>query len=190
MTEYRKLASHPTPRQAATSPKFWKPPPPDWYKMNVDAAVFAEAGQCGLGVVIRNDRGQLMGALSKMLPYPLGAMEAEAKAVECGIIFAWELGLRQVIVEGDSQVVVHALNRRTNTPLPIQQIILGAQTWLPNFRSWKAIFAQRDCNKAAHLMARHAKDIVDCLIWVEDTPPPIVSQIQSDVISLSLTHVE
>ena len=117
-------------------------------------------------------------------------MEAEAKAVECGIIFAWELGLRQVIVEGDSQVVVHALNRGTNTPLPIQQIISGAQTWLPNFRSWKAIFAQRDCNKAAHLMARHAKDIVDCLIWVEDTPPPIVSQIQSDVISLGLTHVE
>ena len=39
-------------------------------------------------------------------------------------------------------------------------------------------------------MARHAKDIVDYLIWVEDTPPPIVSQIQSDVISLGLTHVE
>ena len=39
-------------------------------------------------------------------------------------------------------------------------------------------------------MARHAKDIVDCLIWVEDTPPLIVFQIQSDVISLGLTHVE
>ena len=39
-------------------------------------------------------------------------------------------------------------------------------------------------------MARHAKDIVDYLIWVEDTPPPIVSQIQSDVIFLGLTHIE
>ena len=45
-------------------------------------------------------------------------MEVEAKAVECGIIFAWEMGLKQVIVEGDSQVVIHALNRRTNTPPP------------------------------------------------------------------------
>ena len=163
---------------------------PDWYKINVDAAVFTEAGQCGLGVVIRNDNGQLMGALSKMLPYPLGAMEVEAKAVECRIIFAWEMGLKQVIVEGDSQVAIHALNRRTNTPPPIQQIILGAQTWLWNFRSWKAIFTQRDCNKTTHLMARHAKDIVDYLIWVEDTPPPIVSQIQSDVIFLDLSQIE
>lgn len=152
--------------------------------------MFAEVGRCGLGVVIRNDSGQLMGALSQMLPYPLGAMEAEAKAMECGIIFAWELGLRQVIVEGDSQVVIHALNCGTTTPLPIQQNILGARNWLPNFRSWKATFAPRDCNKVAHLMARHAKYIVDCLIWVEDTLPPIVSQIHSDVTSLGLTHIE
>ena len=94
---------------------------PDWYKINVDAAVFTEAGQCGLGVMIRNDNRPLMGSLSKMFPYPLGAMEVEAKAVECGIIFAWEMGLKQVIVEGDSQVVIHALNRRTNTPPPPHQ---------------------------------------------------------------------
>ena len=148
MTEYRKVASHPTPRQAVISPKFWKPPPPNRYKINVDATMFVEAGQCGLGVMICNDSGQLMGVLLKMLPYPLGAMEVKAKAVECGIIFASKLRLRQVIMERDSQVVIHALNQGTTTPLPIQQIISGAQTWLLNFRSSKAIFPQRDCNKA------------------------------------------
>lgn len=64
--------------------------------------VFTEVGQCVLGVVIHNDSRQLMGVLSKILPYLLGAMEAEAKAIECGITFTWELGLRQVIVKGDS----------------------------------------------------------------------------------------
>ena len=93
-----------------------------------------------------------MGALSRRIRFPLGALEAEAKAAECGVIFAWELGLREVVIEGDSQVVIHALSTEQPAPLSIQQLILGTKTWLPNFKSWKARFARRDCNKAAHLM--------------------------------------
>ena len=52
-----------------------------------------------------------------------------------------------------------------------------------------ASFTKRDGNVAAHLMAKHARDIVDCTIWVEDIPPIIVSQIYSDVISMGTTHV-
>lgn len=102
IANYRKAANPHLPRQVTAPPESWKPPPPEWYKVNVDGAVFAETWQCGLGVMIRNDSGQIMGALSKKLLFSLGAMEAEAKAMECGIIFAWELRLRQVIIEGDS----------------------------------------------------------------------------------------
>ncbi|KAK9992134.1 hypothetical protein SO802_027119 [Lithocarpus litseifolius] len=84
------------------APNSWRPPPPGWYKTNVDGAVFKERGQCGIGVLIRNDKGQIMGALSETLPYPLGALETEAKAAKIGIIFSWELGLREIILKGDS----------------------------------------------------------------------------------------
>ena len=83
-------------------PNLWRPPPLGWYKVNVDGAVFKELGHYGIGVVVQNDKGQIMGALSKLLPNPLDALETEAKVGEIGTTFAWELGLREIILEGDS----------------------------------------------------------------------------------------
>ena len=47
-----------------------------------------------------------MGAMSKKISRPMGAIEAEAKAMEAGILFAWDLGLKDIVAEGDSLAVV------------------------------------------------------------------------------------
>lgn len=39
----------------------WSPPPHGSYKLNTDGAIDSTNGRRGLGVVIRNENGELMG---------------------------------------------------------------------------------------------------------------------------------
>ena len=43
-----------------------------------------------------------MGAPCKKIPLPWEALEAEAKATKTSIMLAWDLGLKDIMVEGDS----------------------------------------------------------------------------------------
>ena len=69
-------------------------------------------------------------------------------------------------------------------PIQIQQFVTGIKSWVAKFRAWKTSFTRREGNKVAHLMAKHAKLISECTIWVEDTPPIIMSQVLNDVSDL------
>ena len=63
----------------------------------------------------------------KHLPLPLVPIEAEAKAMDEAVIFAWDIGIRDAIFEGDSCIISHALSVR---PLPVfiagVYIVLGS----------------------------------------------------------------
>ena len=166
------------------SPQRWSPPPPNWYKVNVDGVIFKDQGSIGVGVVIRNAQGEVMGAMSKKISRPLGAIEAEAKAMEVGILFAWDLGLKNIVAEGDSLTVVQALKGSISPAISIQKVTEGISWWLKKFDSWKILHARRSSNTAAHSMAKEANSILDSVIWVEESPPFIMDQLLYDVMSL------
>lgn len=64
-------------------------PPVDFvYKVNVDGVVFSSQKQTGISLIIRDSQDNFIAGLSKKLNAPLGAIEAEAKAFEEGIVFA------------------------------------------------------------------------------------------------------
>ena len=162
----------------------WTPPRKDWYKVNVDGAVFEELGNCGIGVVIRNYRGLLMGAMSKKLDLPLGALEVEAKAFEEGIMLVGDLGLGNICLEGDAKLVTDALAGNCSPPVSIHMIIEGIQRWSLNVQEWQVSHVCRTGNYAAYLMARNAKHVTDNVIWVEETPSIIACQLNKDVSGL------
>ena len=53
----------------------WTPPPPhERYKINVDGVVFASQKEAGLGVLVRDAEGRVVGACRKKIMAPLGAL--------------------------------------------------------------------------------------------------------------------
>ena len=98
----------------------------------------------------------------------MGALEVEAKAFEAGIKFAKDVGISDLIVEGDSFVVYNALCGHSDPPSSVAHVILGM---LGNYRACYRIdlsHIRRQCNKSAHLLTKYALGIDDYMTWMED----------------------
>ena len=63
--------------------------------MNIDDVVFSNGKQAGAGVKIRDGVGEVIATLNKKWKCPLGAIEAEAKALEAGVNFDREVGIEK-----------------------------------------------------------------------------------------------
>ena len=180
LKEYQ-AANQPTENNVAPNVLKWRLPKLGWYKVNTNGATFEDIKCCEVGVVIKNERGEIMGALSKKFVLPLGGLEAEAKAVEEGVLFAWDLGLKDIIIESDAQLVTNSLGKQCVMSSSIRKVVEGILVDLRKFNSWDVNHTRRSGNNAAHILARQAKCLNMCNIWVEDTPPSIAYQVQSDV---------
>ena len=88
----------------------WKPSDKDEFKTNYDGAVFQETNEAGIGVVIRNDDGEVLGPLSKKIALPGSVVMVEMLAARKAVQFALEIGITHSVFEGDSQIIYKALS--------------------------------------------------------------------------------
>jgi predicted TIM-barrel fold metal-dependent hydrolase len=70
----------------------WQKPPVGIMKINWDAALHKENKHMGVGVVIRDDKGDVVVALSKIVPYIVDPLTAETVAVWHAARLACEMG--------------------------------------------------------------------------------------------------
>nr|POE67680.1 hypothetical protein CFP56_13828 [Quercus suber] len=90
--------SRPERKKAQT--QHWSPPIKDTYKVNYDGAYFVEEEKAGIGVMVRNELGQVMGSLAEKIDMSPTVEVLKAMAARRAMIFMEELGLRQAIFEG------------------------------------------------------------------------------------------
>ena len=102
-----KLVSQDSMVQSTNSePIHWKPPRSPYCKINFDGALFQDQKMAGIGVVIRNSGGHVIGALSDRIHLPATVDDVEALACRKAISYALELSVEKVVLEGDSDIII------------------------------------------------------------------------------------
>ena len=107
---------HPLPQQ-------WNSPNVSKFKANFDAVDFKSCNQAGIGVIIRDQRGEAIGVLSMSVPAAQLVVELEALACRQAVQFAVELSLQDVVFEGDSLQVIQAISQDNSGHLTYGHII-------------------------------------------------------------------
>lgn len=153
-------------------------PPPGFFKVNVDGASSLDGlGTSSVGVIIRDDGGRVVAALSKALPLHYPATWTELFAMEQGVLLAQEMTLSKVIFESDAISVVQAISqdlcgRETG------HLVQGIQLAKSSFLSCSFRHMKRDYNRAAHEPAQFAMSSHASNVWKGVTPPFLVHLIQ------------
>ncbi|XP_050260068.1 uncharacterized protein LOC126705193 [Quercus robur] len=150
VVQLKKTAAAPSVRPRVR----WLPPSLDWYKANIDAAIFQDDGRAGIGVIIHDSRGLFMVSLTQNVQLSILVVEMEALAATRAI--ALELGYDRIIFEGDPDTIMRAL---TNQSPPFGLLIREAQA-CANWLNWvKFQHFGRDGNNVAHNLARHRRHV-------------------------------
>ncbi|XP_075655083.1 uncharacterized protein LOC142625282 [Castanea sativa] len=151
------------------------------YKANFDGALFKHTNSAGLGIVIRDNNGAVISALSTRIPLPQSSAMVEVLACRRAIQFAVEIGLHKVIFKGDVALVINALSNGGANQSSYGHIVddILAQTSLLSFSEF--CFATRSCNKVADTSAERAKTDPHLQVWLEECPKDITPLVLDDV---------
>ena len=125
-------------------------------KINFDWAMFKNEALARLGVIIQNDKGLAMAVSSQTIPLPTSIEMVEVLAAHSALCLARELQFDQVIVEGDSKLVIKTLNSEDYSSTSFGHIIRDIKIAFSAFRYLVFCHTGTQGNKVTHRLARLA----------------------------------
>ena len=120
----------------------------------------------GISVIICDCYGEVIRALSMPIPLPLSMTKVEELACRRVLQFATEIGLKDVVFEGNSIVVIQAITEGLGFAYGniIEDILYQASVFhFSNFSHFK-----HNCNIVTDALAKKTKDYIGLQIWLED----------------------
>ncbi|XP_075654110.1 uncharacterized protein LOC142624427 [Castanea sativa] len=135
----------------------------------------------GIGVIIWDWHGEAIGELSMPVLVAQSVVELEALACRRAVQFAMELGLQDVVFEGDSLQVIQAISQEHSDHLTYGHIIQDIRNQVAAVSSSNFIFNTRHCNVVADALAKKAKNLRETRVWIDSLPKDIVPLVEFDI---------
>lgn len=162
----------------------WLPPSVGIFKVNWDVGFNPKLLRMGAGVVVRDDHGRVHAAQSKTLSSYQEPMVVEALVALQAVEFSRDLGLQDIILEGDSLQVVNVILEHEDSWCRFGEIEVDIKLVLGSFRSWDIKHVKWSQNNAAHGLAKESvKEVMD-KVWMEEIPLCIFNTIFSEQFAL------
>ena len=156
------------------------PPISPLYKINFDGALFSNLGAAGLGVVIRDSCGHVVGALVERIPIPMSVVTVEAVACRQALYFAKQFGICELVYEGDAEVIIRDLLSKEVVHPKYGHVLQDSLVLANDFRICNFVHIKRVGNSVAHFLARRAKSGNELQVWLEAIPEDIAPLVTKD----------
>ncbi|XP_042952134.1 uncharacterized protein LOC122289223 [Carya illinoinensis] len=129
-----------------------------------------QCDQCrsGIGVVLRDDKGQVTFATSKPENALTDPMEIELTAILRGIQLCIPLGIVELQIEIDALVVIEELKKEGRSSTLWSTLIQEIKALLSTLPNWSIQYRGRESNGVAHALAKFAWHLDDIALWQAD----------------------
>lgn len=150
----------------------WSPPVWPWCKSNSDGSC-KKSGLASAGGIIRDHKGQWIRGFS----HNIGCCSitlAELQGLYQGLLLAWEVGIRWLLMEVDNLCVYDLVVSVNNAPNGYYQLILSIQEMLK--RDWNVDLKHiyREANFAADALANYAHSL-PLGLYIFSSPPAVIN---------------
>jgi len=166
--------------------KSWKLPNAGFVKVNWDASLNPKSSLVGLGCVIRNENGYVIGAKCYACRATVDPLCAEAMAALFALEFGYEMDFVNIESEGDSLQVIKGLCNPDFSLDRFGHFMDAIKQKASCFFVCKWRHCYREANEVAHILVRKASSICLSHVWVEDLPYFISSTSFRDLLASRL----
>ena len=137
----------------------WKSLDSGSVKINYDGAMFEDINVARIGVVVQNDRGEVLATMTERRPILESVLVLETLAARRAIQFAHEVGFLSFIFEGlpDSETSINAIRNQTSLHSSFGHIIRDIWSSTSFFQSISFFYICKQSNVLVDVLTKRVR---------------------------------